>query len=272
MTWKGELTLSYHHDGVATRAMDRHDGPLRVLKALYPEGGVCHHVMVHPPGGVAGGDQLNIQIDVASHAHAVLTTPGATRFYRTKGDQASQSVKAMVHAHGRLEWFPLENIIYSGARVRNDQRFELHEEGSMMGWDFLSLGLPAGEEPWEHGIFEQHIEIPHLWLEQGTLRSDDALLLNSGLGLASRKVLACGWCVLPESSAAQVMPPLMEATRHLLSTSANFSATSPQTRLVVWRGLSDRAEPLFEMGARIRQVWREIAWQVSPCQPRIWKT
>jgi urease accessory protein UreH len=59
MSWHGHLNLDYRREGERTVALDRHDGPLRVLQRLYPEGPrVCHHVLVHPPGGIVGGDVL----------------------------------------------------------------------------------------------------------------------------------------------------------------------------------------------------------------------
>ena len=92
MSWRGHLALRYWRDGERTVAHDRHDGPLRVLQALYPEGpGVCQHVLVHPPGGVVGGDDLAIRADLGEGAHALVTTPGATRFYRSTGARASQA-------------------------------------------------------------------------------------------------------------------------------------------------------------------------------------
>ena len=58
MTWHAQLDLRYSCKGVRSVVQHRHEGPLRVLKALYPEGAhVCHSVLVHPPGGIAGGGE-----------------------------------------------------------------------------------------------------------------------------------------------------------------------------------------------------------------------
>src|ERR1700759_1196751 len=80
-----------------TRADFRHDGPLRVLKSLFPEGPqVCHTVIVHPPGGIVGGDTLDVSLTLGGGAHALVTTPGATRFYRSGGARALQAIHARV--------------------------------------------------------------------------------------------------------------------------------------------------------------------------------
>ena len=50
MGWQAKLTLDYRVEDQRCVARHVHEGPLRVLKALYPEGErVCHHVLVHPP-------------------------------------------------------------------------------------------------------------------------------------------------------------------------------------------------------------------------------
>ena len=105
----------------------QYEGPLRLLKTLYPEGvGTAHAVIVHPPGGIAGGDRLALDIDVQPGAHLLATTPAATRFYRCKpGLQAEQQVSARVAASARLEWLPQETLAYRGCRARNTLRVDL---------------------------------------------------------------------------------------------------------------------------------------------------
>jgi urease accessory protein len=144
MPWHARLHLHYNHDGTGTGALDRHEGPLRVLQRLYPEGpGICHHVLVHPPGGIVGGDVLALDARLERDCHALITTPGATRFYRSAGDTSTQSVQARLADGARLEWLPLESIAYSACQAHNQLRFSLAPGAEMIGWDLLALGLPS---------------------------------------------------------------------------------------------------------------------------------
>ena len=181
--WQGHLSLDYHRTEHGTSALDRHHGPLRVLQRLYPEGpAICHHVLVHPPGGIVGGDQLPVEATLAPGSHALITPPGATRFYRSAGTPARQTVRARVADGARLEWLPLETLAYNGCVAENTLRFELDPGAEMIGWDLLALGLPAAGQGFERGSLQQRLEIPGRWLEQGRIAADDAVLLDAPLG------------------------------------------------------------------------------------------
>jgi len=108
------LRLNYsYHDGT-TALRHEHSGPLRVLKSLYPEGAaVCHNVMIHPPSGLVGGDELDVQIQLQEGAHALITTPGAARFFASKLLTATQRTRAQLAPHSKLEWFPMESLAYN---------------------------------------------------------------------------------------------------------------------------------------------------------------
>lgn len=285
MTWHGQLHLDYTRDGERTTALDRHTGPLRVLQRLYPEGpGVCHHVLVHPPGGIAGGDVLDVQVQMAEGCHALITTPGATRFYKSQGDEALQSLHAQLQPGARLEWLPLETLAYRGCRAVNRMRFDLAPGAEMIGWDVLALGLPAAGEHFDdrafaHGRFTQDIHLPGVWLERGSVAAHDAMLLDSPLGWDGRRVMATLWwasgpSTSPGSHKTQ-REAMLQAARDLQADSplaSHSGSTSPNAQVVVLRVLADRVEPAMALLTAVWARWRHIAWGMAPCPPRVWRT
>lgn len=277
MSWHGHLSLQYERDGDGrTVAHDRHDGPLRVLQRLYPEGpAVCHHVLVHPPGGIVGGDVLEVDVKLASSAHALITTPGATRFYRSAGPLAVQSVHATLEPGARLEWLPLETLAFDGCIARNEFRCQLSSGAEMVGWDVLALGLPAAEQGFVRGCFEQHLELPGVWLERARLEGGDQRLLDSPLGWAGQRVLATMWFASGEPMSAALRDTLLEAARELCAASPlaeQAGATSPDSRVVVLRALAARVEPAMQLLMAVRGSWREASWGLAPINPRVWNT
>ena len=277
MPWHAHLQLHYTHDGHSTVALDRHEGPLRVLQRLYPEGpGICHHVLVHPPGGIVGGDVLQLDARLAPGSHALITTPGATRFYRSAGAPARQQVQATLAEGTRLEWLPMETIAYSACKVHNLMRFELAPSAEMIGWDLLALGLPAAGQPFERGQFLQQLELPGAWLERGRIDAGDARLLDSPLGWAGRRVLATMWFAAGSALGDQRRDALLDAARQQVAQQAELSshagATAPQERVVVLRALAHRVEPAMQLLKQVWAAWRGVAWGLDATAPRLWRT
>lgn len=276
VSWHGHLALRYRRDGARTLAHDAHDGPLRVLKALYPEGdAICHHVLVHPPGGIAGGDHLDIAVDVGEGAHALITSAGAARFYRSDDKPAAQIARIQVQPNARLEWLPLETIAFPGCRASNQVQFELAPGAQCLGWDLLALGLPAADQAFTSGAIEQQLHWPGVWLERGRIAADDERLLNSPLGLASQRALGTLWLASHAPWPAAQSEALLDAARQASAGSelaALSGATSPDARLIVLRVLAPRIEPLFSLLCTVRAAWRQTVWQLAAETPRVWRT
>lgn len=280
MSWRGSLNLDYRRDPHSsvprTVVHDRHDGPLRVLASLYPETpAVCHNVLVHPPGGIVGGDELAIETRLAEGAHALVTTAGATRYYRSTGAPAVQTLNAVLGADTRLEWLPLETIAYSGCIAENRLRFTLAPGAEMIGWDVLALGLPTSGQPFERGAFKQSIELPGRWLERGLIDAADTRLLDSPLGWGGQRVMGTLWFATGAALPEPRRDTLLDAARavvdgHALKTSAG--ASSPQDGVIVLRALAPRVEPLMNLLAEVWAEWRQVAWQLAHCTPRVWRT
>jgi urease accessory protein len=169
--WQAELRLRFNGDiprflanGDApemarTRLVERHHkGPLIVQRPFYPEGDPCHVYLVHPPGGVVGGDELRIDVVVDPGAHALITTPAATKFYRCDGRVSSQTQELRA-AGATFEWLPQENIFYRGADARTATRVHVDADSRFIGWEINCLGLPARGEPFDAGTLRLDLEL-----------------------------------------------------------------------------------------------------------------
>jgi len=276
MPWHARLHLSYQQESARTVARFRHDGPLRILQSLYPEGdAVCHNVLVHPPGGLVGGDTLDIDIEVADGSHGLITTPGASRFYRSEGELALQRTRIRLAAGARLEWLPLEAICYSGCQAENRLGIEVEPGAELIGWDVTALGLPNAGQPFERGSFLQHIEVPGIWLERGRIDAADHRLLQSPIGLGGHRCMASLFFVAGSPVARARRDALLAHARTLLEGSPlaeSAGATSPHAEVVVLRVLAPVVEPAMQLLRQVWQAWRGELWQLPAATPRIWST
>ena len=274
MAWHARLDLDYRLEDHRSVARFRHDGPLRILQSLYPEGdGICHNVLVHPPGGLVGGDTLDIRVSAAAGSHGLITTPGASRFYRSEGELALQRTELDIAAGARLEWLPLEAICYSGCRAENRVTMRLGEGAELIGWDLSALGLPNAGQPFERGVLQQHIEVPGVWLERGRIDAADSRLLQSPVGLAGHRCIASMFFVAGSPIARERRDAAIDAARALVEAHAlreSAGVTSAHAEVVVLRVLAPVVEPAMHMLRQVWRAWRAELWGLSGDAPRIW--
>ena len=266
-SWHAELELAYGRFGDSTRPTQRrHLGPLRVQKHLYAEGPqVCQHIIVHPPGGIAGGDRLNIRASVGAQAWAQLTSPGAAKWYRANGP-AYQQIELQVAAGATLEWLQ-ETIIYAGAQAQLNTCIELQGDARLCYWDMVALGRPASGERFDCGEFRSRLEILRdgqlLWHERQRIRGGDALL-DSPIGLSGQPVFAT-LLITGETDA-----DLLERCRELTAPVRGDLTQLPG--LLVARCLASEA---LHARAWLIELWhllRPALLGREAVSPRIWNT
>ena len=236
-SWEANLELQFAAvDGCSILAARRHDGPLVVQKTLHPEGAaICHAIIVHPPGGIAGGDCLSLTAGIGTGAHALLTTPGAGKWYKANGLIASQALAFTLEENAVLEWFPQETIIFDAAQALLTTYVELAPEARYAGWEIVCLGRQAAGEKFTVGRLRQRTQMLRvgkpIWGEFSDLQGGDALLASPvGLngcavtatfvvaaGLTPPKVLEACRAVSPQDDAAWGVTVLPEvfAARYL---------------------------------------------------------
>lgn len=274
MAWHARLQLAYAREGARSVARFAHEGPLRILQSLYPEGdGICHNVLVHPPGGLVAGDTLEVAVSAGPGSHGLVTTPGASRFYRSEGDVAVQDVHIEVAAGARLEWLPLEALYYSGCRAENRVHMQLAPGAELLGWDVAALGLPQAGQPFTRGSVLQHLELDGAWLERGRVAAEDHGLLDGPLGLAGHRCLATLFLAVGSDLARPRREQLLETARAVIAghpLARTAGATAPGPRVVVVRVLAPVVEPAMHVLRAIRRVWRPLLWDVHGAEPRGW--
>ncbi len=274
-SWHAELHLGFVRDGERTVLREnRHLGPLRVQKALYPEGeAVCQAVVLHPPSGIAGGDHLAISAGIGQGAHAQLTTPGAGKWYRSGGAEASQCITFTVGEGATLEWLPQETIVFDGARARMKTRVALAADSRYIGWDILCLGRAAAGERFENGRFELFFRVDRgsapIWFERGGFDGNDPML-SSPAGWAGATVcgtLLCTFPELPQQAAA-----LLEACRKIIPVDGANHGLSALPGMLVARYLGDSSEAARLWFAELWAILRPACCGRPAVTPRIWNT
>ena len=254
--WQATLDLHFQHRGgktVLTSA--RHVGPLTVQRPFYPEDDTCHLYLLHPPGGIVGGDELTIRAALDSGCHTLITMPGASKFYRSSGAQAHLHQRLTLAERSTLEWLPQDAIFFPGARASLHTAFHLCASSTLLAWDLLCLGRPVIGENFSHGALSNRLEV---WM-------DDAPLLIERLHLADGRL----------ASVAQypwVGTLLFYPASEALTTLGNYAGATLTDGLLTVRFLSD--DNLLCQRA-MRDIWQFMRPHLtgkSPVLPRIWLT
>lgn len=266
-SWAATLRLRVAHRHGQSRLLEAsHSGPLRIQRPFYPENdGTPHIYLLHPPGGVVGGDSLTIETEVEAGAAALVTTPAAGKFYRSDGREARQVVTLRVADGAALEWLPQETIAFEDARAASALRVELCGEARFLGWELLCLGRPACDEVFRRGRFQQRLEVWRdgvpLLVEHGRF---EGVALAAPWGLAGMPVLGTLLC-------AGEVPEAVEPIRELTARRGLLAVSQCAGVLVVrYRGAD-----ALEARRLLQGAWEILRPQVLGKQavaPRIWAT
>ena len=268
--WRAKLELQFQFIAKQTRmTRNRHSGPLMVQRPFYPEADTAHVYLLHPPGGVVGGDKLQIKVSTGPQASVLLTSPGAGKFYRSHHATATMRVDLHVGADSSLEWLPQENIIFNGARLNNETHIYIEKNGQFIGWEITCLGRPHSHETFTQGHYQSTL---HLYHNQ-QLKLIEHQQINDQKGLDAASTLR-GYplqaCLLVFPSNQQQL----QAARKQLATltSSNLIAVTLCDEILILRALGQDTEQLKNQLTQIWQSLRPMLLQRHAVAPRIWST
>lgn len=263
--WRASLRLGLRAAHGRTILAERsHVGPLVVQRPFYPEGPVCHLYLVHPPGGVAGGDHLSLDLTAAPGAQGVVTTPAATKIYRSFGARIARMEQRLAVSDATLEWLPQETIVFRGARARLSTQVQLSGRARFIGWEILCLGRPASGERFDAGEVHQdfgiHLEGRPLWLDRLRLRGDEAAL-SEAWGLGGEPVLG-----------TLLACPADAALRDMARAACGQAACTLVDGVLLVRLRGSQGETVRQEFERIWRALRPAFSGLAPHAPRIWAT
>ena len=265
--WHASLELEFAARGSRTVLARRsHIGPLVVQRPFYPEGSVCHIYLVHPPGGVVGGDRLELRARADDGSHALITTPAATKFYRSEGKLAHQLQDLSLDA-ATFEWLPQETILFPEAYANIVTRVRLTERSRFIGWEIVCYGRPASGLAYASGRAHQDFE---LWLNDIPLVLDHLRLDGAGASMQARYGLA-GHTVLGTMFAFPADDALLELAR-TVAIEGVLCACSKVDGVLVCRAVGMQADAVRKA---LTAIWQLIRPQVAgraAVAPRIWAT
>lgn len=309
MTWHSSLTLGFTQLANKTLLNTRqHTGALRVQRALYPEtdtqaaqqqAGICHIILLYPPAGIAGGDILNITLNAYANTHAVLTTPGANKWYgmprqnlakNPSQPTGEQYLTAYLANHARLEWLPQESIFYHDSHATAINHIYLADSASFIGWEINVLGRQAYQEIYQQGTLSLQT---YFWrdslqenqpaklifadvlnqqlLIKNKLSPSSQTWFSSKTGLNHHPIFGTLWTV-----------PTLEQKVHLKVWTEKLAIAIKNSQLpivvthtnevLLVRYLGDNVRACFSAFSQIRGELRRLMWDLDNHEPRIWAT
>jgi urease accessory protein len=270
--WTADLQLRFLHQAHRTVMIERrHTGPLQVQKPLYPEGrSVCHTVILHPPGGMAEGDTVRINVTQGPDSKTVLTSPAAAKWYKSSGTFASQEVQIRLGARAQLDWLPPENILFENAHANFRFRLELEPGASAIGWEIFVFGRRAMGETWDNGALRIDSQFSNesglLWAEKANITGGSSLR-TTAQGLAAFPIAGMIWATGPNcpETIAETLAPSLPFTDTLRA-----GVTCLNRNVLVVRAVAQKIEPLRDLMIRCWTCLRPAIHGTPPIPLRLW--
>lgn len=263
--WKARLNCTFEAGPQRTIVRRDHRGPLSIQRPYYPEGKTAHVYILHPPGGIAAGDNLQLNVQGERNSRGLISTPGAAKFYRSEGAQARvhQRIKC---AGNSLEWLPQENIFFNGCHARLSTNIDIENQVPLVWWEINCFGRPNAAAPFETGSVENTVQ----------LRVDSSLILRDRQVVDASQPLGAitgmrGFNVSASLLITPVHTEVIDNVRVQLQDATGFYATNLDGLLLI-RYLGDSSETAKSVFTGIWSSLRKSLNKNNPQTPRIWAT
>ena len=267
--WIAELELRFSKSKSKTFLSTRkHIGPLTIQRPFYPEGDLCHLYLLHPPGGIVGGDQLSIEVNTDSNSSSLLTTPGATKVYRTSDHKHSTINQNFIVAEdSSFEWLPMETIVFPGANSQFSSKLLLSGNARVAAWEVYCLGRPAINESFDFGSLNFSLE---LWRDGIPILFDKLMINKTELGniVGLRSFPVFGTFIISKTN-----KKVLETVRAMMiETDSCVTGVTQIEDIIIVRSLAKKTYLMQDLFKKIWQTVRPLVFNREATIPRIWAT
>ncbi len=267
--WIAELELRFSKSKSKTFLSTRkHIGPLTIQRPFYPEGDLCHLYLLHPPGGIVGGDQLSIEVNTDSNSSSLLTTPGATKVYRTSDHKHSTINQNFIVAEdSSFEWLPMETIVFPGANSQFSSKLLLSGNARVAAWEVYCLGRPAINESFDFGSLNFSLE---LWRDGIPILFDKLMIDKTELGniVGLRSFPVFGTFIISKTN-----KKVLETVRTMMiETESCVTGVTQIEDIIIVRSLAKKTYLMQDLFKNIWQTIRPLVFNREATIPRIWAT
>ena len=267
--WIAELELRFSKSKSKTFLSTRkHIGPLTIQRPFYPEGDLCHLYLLHPPGGIVGGDQLSIEVNTDSNSSSLLTTPGATKVYRTSDHKHSTINQNFIVAEdSSFEWLPMETIVFPGANSQFSSKLLLSGNARVAAWEVYCLGRPAINESFDFGSLKFSLE---LWRDGIPILFDKLMIDKTELGntVGLRSFPVFGTFIISKTN-----KKVLETVRTMMiETESCVTGVTQIEDIIIVRSLAKKTYLMQDLFKKIWQTVRPLVFEREASIPRIWAT
>ena len=267
--WEAFLQIDLRHGEARTQLLPRRRyGPLTVQRPFYPEGERCHVYLLHPPGGIVGGDRLDLRVALEQDAQSLITTPGAAKFYLSAGDTAQVRQHFSAAAGAELEFLPQENIYFPGAIVHSETTVDVESGSRVILWEKHCFGRPANDEFFDHGRLLARLRLTRDGEPRfsETQRIDAAEIMRpSGL----RGYPACGSLLV---YGITLETEQLRTLQNIDPPSGSGGLTQIEPDLVIARSICETTRDLDDYFLQLWAALRPALLARAADHPRIWST
>ena len=281
--WHGHCRLHFINDRGITCHQGGCKAPFKLLRAGNGADGRCELPLLHTAGGLVGGDQLSIDVALASGSRSLITSVAAQKVYGSvgrsqlhpEGAWSRQTATMQLEEHSDLEWMPQEMVLYADALFEQQLTVTLPENASFLTAEIVRLGRTAAGETLNQGRWRSHQSVQRIGPSGPRWEQVDRLEigidnLQSNHGLAGAPVFGTLVWAAPSGLDPGSMVNLLEDARQ---DRTGLSGTMRCTRLD--QGMLARYAGSSSRDARFwfSRIWartRTLRGLSGPEIPRVW--